>query len=126
MKFARSDKTLKALAALALAFLTAGDALAGGMALAIDGSHPSGERIQVAEGAGFEVKNVLAHQVANVRVLAVGSGKNLAHVRVLGPGQSLSFAFSRAGAYALCYAADKTGQGRDTCLEIDVIKRMPA
>ena len=124
MNFARWGNTPKALAALLLVSLMAADAHAG--ALAIDGTHYSGERIQLAAGAGFEVRNALSRKVANVRVLARANGKHLARVQLLDPGQSLSFTFSRAGTYALCYAADQMEPGRDTCLEIDVIKRMPA
>lgn len=113
---------------LAIALATAGPAaiaFAEPADLSIDDSLQTGDRFQVTEGSGFEVINRLNRRIANVRVLARASGKKLLSVQALSPGQSLNFAFSRAGVYALCYAPGLEQDGV-TCLEINVVKRVPA
>jgi len=114
-------------AVMAFALLMAlptGNALAETAALSIDGTLHSGDRFQVSAGAGFEVSNGFDHRIDNVQVIASQGGKKLISVRELHPGQSLSLAFSRAGVYALCYAPGSNAG--ETCLEIDVVKRLPA
>ena len=113
---------------LTIALATAGPAavaFAKAADLSIDDSLQTGDRFQVSEGSGLEVINRLNRRIANVRVLARVSGKKLLSVQALSPGQSLNVAFSRAGVYALCYAAGLEKDGV-TCLEINVVKRVPA
>jgi hypothetical protein len=115
-----------AMAVALLMMLSSGNALADTAGVSIDKSVHSGDRFQVSTESGFEVINGLDHRIGNIHVIAAQGGKKLISVRELLPGQSLNFAFSRAGVYALCYAPGQVGDSVKTCLEINVVKRLPA
>lgn len=80
--------------------------------------------LQVYQNAPVKVSNTFQATLYDLTVTKPPLSKEILSVAEFTSGQSFDLAFSRVGAYELCFSKDKN-EAR-TCLKLDVLKRITA